>query len=271
MRRARLEAKFRRACHVSAPRLVASAMRSAHYLSPSLRGTSPGRRGLSLALTLIAHLLLLLLLLRLAPHDSSRPAPDRGLATFDVAPEARKAATRPRSTAKQQRASSAPPRPPRTPPPVIAPPMPPLIAGLENFDLRQVPTAVANAGQASAADGQDSASAYGPGEGPGGARLYNAEWYREPTDAELAYYLPERPRSGWGMIACQTVERYRVDNCRSLGDDPPGSGLSRAIRQAAWQFLVRPPRINGKPMIGSWVRIRIEFTENGGIETSRRQ
>jgi protein TonB len=120
-------------------------------------------------------------------------------------------------------------------------------------------------GENSAAKG----GAYGPGEGPGGATLYNAEWYREPTDAEMVTYMPHRDvTGGWAMIACKTQEHYHVDDCQELGESPPGSGLARALRQAAWQFLVRPPRLDGKPMIGAWVRIRFDFTAPKHHETN---
>ncbi|MCT2400390.1 energy transducer TonB family protein [Novosphingobium mangrovi (ex Huang et al. 2023)] len=111
-----------------------------------------------------------------------------------------------------------------------------------------------------ASGGGNGGSTYGPGEGPGGAILYNANWYREPSDAELGGYLPPNaPREGWGMIACQTKAHYKVDNCEILGESPRGSGFGRAVLDAAWQFQVVPPRINGKPQLGEWVRIRIEY------------
>jgi protein TonB len=101
------------------------------------------------------------------------------------------------------------------------------------------------------------------GTAPNGEPLYHAEWHRRPTDAQLAPYLPDRmPAEGWGLVACRTVERYRVEDCVELDDSPPGSRLAGAVRQAAWQFLVRPPRVGGKPLVGSWVRIRIEYSRS---------
>lgn len=251
-------------------------MRSAYSDSSGLYRSPARRRAPALALTLLVHLLLLLMLLKLAPPDWVRHKQELGPITFQLAPDAPKAAPRPHTVRKAKSSGKAPAKAEVQPqtelPPVPAPAMPYLIPGLEHFDLRQVHSTAPAAELADKGDqGQDSASAYGPGEGPGGAHLYYAEWYREPTSAELSYYLPPGRHIGWGMIACQTVERFHVDNCRTLGDSPPGSGLARAIREAAWQFLVRPPRIDGKPMIGAWVRIRIDFTEGGAAVSSSRR
>ena len=97
------------------------------------------------------------------------------------------------------------------------------------------------------------------GTGPNGEVLYAAEWARHTTDAELAGYLPRNAPDGYGLIACKTIPGDRVEDCIELDQEPHGSHLASAVRQAAWQFRVRPPRKNGVPLIGSWVRIEIDY------------
>jgi hypothetical protein len=119
-------------------------------------------------------------------------------------------------------------------------------------DIGKLPRASAGAG--------GSKGAYGPGDGPGGRTLYPADWYRKPRSGALAEYLPYgAPNGAWAMIACRTIEDYHVDNCVGMGESHVG--LAQALRKASWEFLVLPPRINGRPQIGAWVRIRFDFTE----------
>jgi periplasmic protein TonB len=97
------------------------------------------------------------------------------------------------------------------------------------------------------------------GSGPNGERLYAAAWYREPYDSELRGYLSTAQGPGWGLIACRTIDDFRVDSCVAVDEYPQGSRITRAALAAAWQFRVRPPQIGGKLRIGEWVRIRIDY------------
>lgn len=241
-------------------------MRSAYYDLSEPDHFLVWRRIKAVVLTLGVHLLLILMLLKLTPPDQWQRRPDaHNPITFELSPAAGEKSVRPKTAQKARRGAEPPAKAPTTPAATqpLVPPMPALIPGLERFDLAQVHSSAPETASAGEGEGKDESSVYGPGDGPGGVRLYNAEWYREPTNAELSYYLPPGRHVGWALIACQTVERFHVDNCRVLGDSPTGSGLARAVRQAAWQFLVRPPRIDGRPVIGAWVRIRIDFTEAG--------
>ena len=230
------------------------------------------RRTISFVLALIVEALLILVLVLFGPHfvPGSKPEPRRAT-SFSLAPSEKEAATAPEHRTKahaaaKQASGKVTPIPPL--PPVITPPKVPtppnalpgvLPIQLGASDISKLKSSASN--DDGAETGTDSKLAYGPGEGPGGQPLYNAEWYREPSDAELNGYLPRgAPPNSWALIACQTVAKYHVENCRSLGESPVGSGLARAMREAAWQFLVRPPRRGGKVLVGAWVKIRIDFT-----------
>ena len=234
------------------------------------------RRTVSFVLALVVEALLILVLVLFGPHfiPGSKPEPRRAT-SFSLAPSEKEAATAPEHRTKahaaaKQASGKITPIPPM--PPVITPPKVPtppnalpgvLPIQLGASDISKLKSSASN--DDGAETGTDSKLAYGPGEGPGGQPLYNAEWYREPTDAQLNGYLPKgAPPNSWALIACQTMPQFHVDNCRSLGESPVGSGLGRAMREAAWQFLVRPPRRGGKVLVGAWVKIRIDFTVRPG-------
>ncbi|WP_374135747.1 hypothetical protein [Sphingomonas sp.] len=239
------------------------------------------RRLVAFLLALLIEGLLVLVLLTLNQRATDPKKAERAPLSFQLIPASEKGGGSP--APKPVPAPRAEPQPPKpetrvdvtpvpVPPPIPTPtepkPMPPtkdLFPDLVRLDKDTLSAADIGAipsapGSANNGRGKDSVAAYGPGAGPGGEPLYNAEWVREPTRAELAYYLPPIRESGWALIACKTVPGNRVDNCRTMGESPLGSGLSRGFRQAAWQFRVYPPRIGGKPIIGAWVRIYYELT-----------
>jgi hypothetical protein len=239
---------------------------------------SPRDRAISIGLALLICALMLWALIKLGVVPSILPKQENSPIVVQMASGSHMSATK----AKAAKSSSAAPKVTKAevrPQPKVTPPPPPVqtpptptwnVIPLSRQDFAQSdistkPSASASrsadAGEdAGAARGSGSGAAYGPGDGPDGDQMFNADWYRRPTHAELAGYIPSSaPADGWGMIACKTAPDYRVEDCRQLGETP-GSGLSRALRQAAWQFKVRPPSVNGRPLIGVWVRIRFDFT-----------
>lgn len=241
-------------------------------------GDQPGerrRRTGSMLLAIAAHILIILLLLRLAPVLADRERAGSALKTFQVAGERTATATKrakavPRHAAGAAAARAKPWAQPsrlhtEATPDGDASAIWALGRGMyKASDIAAIPSAAkgdtetADAGSGGGGAGNSKAS----GNGPGGRLLYNAEWYVEPTSAQMRTYIPPNV-TGWGEIACQTAPQYRVENCRELEQSPAGSGIARAVRRAAWQFKVLPPRVNGKQMIGEWVRIRFTITDEG--------
>ena len=235
-----------------------------------LNRQSLGNRVVSIMLALATTVLIALLMLAmgaLVPGDN--PTVGR-LVAVQIAPESASKVAHSHPATHH----AAAPRSLRVPVPhprVVTPPVavtPFLKLSRQEFaasDISKLPRAGPDSGDGTSGKGP---ATYGPGDGPGGAHLYNAEWYREPSDAELGPYMSHANAPGeWATIACRMMEHYHVENCQELDESPPGSGLARALRLAAWQFLVRPPRVDGHVLIGSWVRIRFTFTRHRDSDT----
>ena len=98
------------------------------------------------------------------------------------------------------------------------------------------------------------------GTAPNGEPMYAARWYREPTRQELSGYLSTATAPASALIVCRTVPDFYVEDCELLGESPRGTQMGRAVLAAAWQFRVRPAIVEGRSQVGSWVRIRIDYT-----------
>lgn len=224
------------------------------------------RRGTAILLALLIETLLILALLSLVVEPAPKFESGTRLTSFSLAP-----ATQTAKADKSDKAAVKPKDEQSTPPEPVTPPETPALPS-PNKGFIEMSREEMAAGDISTLPQHESAAAGGSsagdsvrvsGQAPNGEPLYRAEWYREPTDAELAFYLPKnRPPGSWAVIACRTIEKYQVENCQSLGESPPGSGIAHAMRRAAWQFRVRPPRVGNKPLVGAWVSIRFDFTRN---------
>jgi protein TonB len=227
------------------------------YDRPPLR-----RRASGLALALGVNLLLLLVLLSLGQLAPVAREASRAL-IVDLLPESHSAAAQPRAARPlaQHRPTPKPPQIILPVKPTIQPPPAPKQPWIEMSKDELAAADIANLPSAAAGSAGDSEEV---GRGPHGEVLYAAEWARHPTDAELGGYLPPGAPEGFGLIACKTIPGDRVEDCIELDQYPHGSHLAAAVRQAAWQFRVRPPRKNGRPLIGSWVQIRIDYEHISG-------
>ena len=248
------------------------ASKSYQFRSVALDRAPLGRRASGLALALGVNLLLLLALLGIGAFRPAKPDTSSAL-VVDLLPQSNERESAPAARQKAarpvERVRPRPPKPPVIPP--ITSPIPPRVP-LQMIELTRQDYAAADiatlpkAGPAAGAGAGGSGADDSPvvGRGPRGQALYAAEWARRPTNAELGGYRKPGAPDGFGLIACKTAPGNRVEDCVELDQSPRGSHLASAVRQAAWQFRVRPPRKNGQPMIGEWVSIRIDYTTTKG-------
>ncbi len=238
---------------------------------PGRYGPSKRSRGVALVFALATSLMLFATLIAMGQFDEPGGGAGARLTAISISGEKEQAQARRavQPKAQQQAVTSA-----AAPQAVIPPPIVPTTntmqlpegfiqlsrADMNSSDIGRMRSAApAGSGTGTAGGGGGS----GDGEGPGGAHLYKAEWYREPTRAEIDGYLPKNRDPGdWGVVMCRTAEKFRVEDCRERAESPPGSGVARMLRQASWQFLVRPPREDGRPLIGVWVTIRFDFIKS---------
>jgi protein TonB len=95
------------------------------------------------------------------------------------------------------------------------------------------------------------------GTAPNGEPLYAAQWYRRPGKEFDGYLSQASP--GYGLMACRTIPDFYVTDCVAL-EETPGSQLTRSMLAGAGVLRVRPPRLGGRSLVGSWVRIRIDYS-----------
>ncbi|WP_428628336.1 hypothetical protein [Sphingopyxis sp.] len=234
-----------------------------------------GRRTLAISLAVLIPALLLLLLLSfgaekppkfreervsmvsLEANKASEKAPEPSSAEREQAEERpvppQPAAEQPRPPTPLPPQPAAPKAAPTAPTPSERPPSP------ANPPIAVRPPGGAVYGPPNIGGSPSSGDSERVGTAPNGEPLYAAKWYREPRDDELRGYLSTASGPGWGLIACRTAPDYRVEDCVGLDEYPNGSQINRAVLAAAWQFKVRPPRVGGRSMVGSWVRIRIDY------------
>jgi protein TonB len=233
------------------------------------------RRGFGLVIALLLEALIILAILSLSMRSGGPAAGTRGLNSFSLEAEADSASSADKNETKtpvieEQKSNVTPPIPKPLLPPVnrvkAPPPSPDYIkvskSDFDTMDLSKFPASGGSGSGEGKGHGQGAKGMMGPGLGPGGAQLYPVAWLREPYDSELAPYLAAVNRVPPGAsadIACRMAEHNRVENCQILGENPRGTGLAKALRLAAWQFLVKPPRIDNKPQLGVWVRIHFDF------------
>ena len=251
---------------------------STYRLSAPYEQSSPRRRATGLALALAVNVALLLALLTLGIIPTPGKKNSTALVVDLVAEGERSPAPAHQAEPKRQEQPvqhASPQRPTPKPPPIVLPVKPTIAAaatGAVADQLRAAPTwrpAILPMRPAPSREARETRRR--SARAPNGELMYAAQWAREPTDAELGGYLPRNAPDGFGLIACKTIPSNRVDDCIELGQRSAPVRILRArCARPHGNSRVRPPRKNGHPLVGSWVRIRIDYPSGPGRGSAAR-
>lgn len=228
-----------------------------------------GRRALAIAAALAIEFLLLLALLSLSFSAEETPRPQVTEVTLSAEDISEPAPEEPQpEPSEPQPTQQTVEQPPEPPAPVVVPQPPPAaVIPIPTAPRvpppaerpRPVPPAPADGPVYGPPDtgGPRSTDSERVGTAPNGEPLYAAQWYRRPGKEFDGFLSQASP--GYGLMACRTIADFYVTDCVAL-EETPGSRLARSMLAGAGVLRVRPPRLGGRSLVGSWVRIRIDYS-----------
>jgi TonB family protein len=97
------------------------------------------------------------------------------------------------------------------------------------------------------------------------------DWVRRPTAAELRAVWPteaiKKGQSGQAIINCIVTTQGALTACEALEETPPGAGFGGAAIALTPQFLMKPARSKGQPVM-SVATIPINFKTYGALDVT---
>ena len=128
----------------------------------------------------------------------------------------------------------------------------------------QIGAAPIQTGDGRGRGGQGEGVGVGVGSGDGaGAGAAPPRLIRAPERGELrALHPPQALRArqgGTASIRCRIRNNGTLEACSVARESPPGQGFGSAAVRSAPYFRFEPPHINGRPIGGQEVTLRVEF------------
>ena len=226
---------------------------------------------MAVIVTLLCEALILLAIWSLGRSTEVPKAAGELVSTFDTddepKPDEEKKQDEPKPT--PQKPAQTAPQPQPQPAPVAPQPLPttPPFIPISPKQMQQMDITPAT----KSPPAKPGAQTYGPpstgsssmdskrvGTAPDGKPIYAVTWYKRPGH-EVDGYFQTATTPGWGEILCKTAPEYRLVSCTSY-DETDHSNMARSLLAASFQLQVRPARVGGQAIYGTWVLVHYEIT-----------